>query len=89
MLIIRAYVNNSNPKKEKLMTRHIADGATPVSGNDKFIAFIERYADCALVRIFPRDGFTIDFTNEVASYETLGAGATASARKEMKKLAKD
>ena len=69
------------------MTHYLADSAKPVGGSEKFVAFVERYADCALIHIFPRKGkYEIDFTSRVACYETMGAGAFASARREMKKL---
>lgn len=68
------------------MIHTVADNAEPVSGRN-YVAFIERYSDCALIHIFPRKGrLEIDFTNRVECYETMSNGATASARRQMKKL---
>lgn len=71
---------------DRAAVHYLADSAQPVSG-EKFVAFVERYADCALIHIFPRKGkLEIDFTNRVACYETLSNGAFASARREIAKL---
>jgi hypothetical protein len=69
----------------------LPDNAKPIrnSGN-KFAAFISRNLsapDCAYVIIFARKGkYDIDFADCRANYETLTKGATASARREIKKL---
>lgn len=61
--------------------------------NDKFVAYIERYSDCALVSVFPKvqcaSGYRyeIDFSQKLACYETASNGAMDSARREIKKLA--
>lgn len=55
------------------------------------VAFIERFPDndVAVVKIYPRtEGYGIDFSTEIANYETLNRGAAASARKELRKLEK-
>jgi hypothetical protein len=59
--------------------------------NDKFVAFIEKGAsDCAFVTVHPRpadDRYGINFQQTVSCYETLSRGATASARREIRRLA--
>ena len=57
--------------------------------NEKFVAYIERFGDTALITIHPRpagDRYGIDFSKVSANYETLSRGAAASARKEISKL---
>lgn len=65
------------------------DNATTVRNTgSKFAAFVSRFGDdVALVEIFPRPSrYEIDFRNPVAAYETLSKGASASARREIRKL---
>jgi hypothetical protein len=60
--------------------------------NDRFVAFIVYHPDCAIVTVYPRpagDRYGIDFAQTLACYETLGRGATRSARKEIRRLAKE
>lgn len=67
------------------MVRHYSN-----ISNDKFVAYIERYSDVAMVTIHPRpadDRYGVDFSKTVSQYETLSNGAVKSARRELKKLA--
>ena len=52
---------------------------------------VDRYGDCARVRVYRIDGRDDGgFSRRLlADYETLSRGATASARKEMRKLEKE
>ena len=62
--------------------------------NDKFVAYIERFDDVAVVTVFQklhREGhgkahYEIDWGNKLSCYETLSSGAMASARREIEKL---
>lgn len=67
------------------------DNAYPVKRTgDKFCAFISRNLTdpkCCYVLVYARKGkYDIDFSDCRANYETLTNGATASARREIKKL---
>lgn len=54
----------------------------------RHIAKIERYSGAATVTVHPSGpyGRDIDYSTVSASYETLSAGASRSARREMRKL---
>ena len=64
-----------------------------VASNSQFVAYISKaYGGCAMVTIHPRpagDRYGVDFSRTVAEYETLSNGATASARREIAKLARE
>lgn len=65
----------------------VHDRATAIRNGSKFYAaFVTRFYGCALVQIYPRKGHGIDFSETAAEYETALDGATASARREIKKL---
>jgi hypothetical protein len=69
----------------------LPDNAHPIrNSGDRFVAFIARNGDCAMVYIFERRGvYGISFEAAVAAYETLANGATASARREIRKLERE
>lgn len=72
----------------------LPDNAKPIrNSGDKFAAFISRNRaapECSYVLIYARKGkYDIDFTDCRANYETLTNGATASARREIKKLERE
>lgn len=58
-----------------------------VHADDKYSAFVKLYSDCALVSIYSRkpSGWP-DFATPVSQYETARRGATASARREARRL---
>lgn len=69
----------------------MASKETSVS-NEKFVAYVERYNDVALITVHPRpadDRYGVDFSKTVSCYETLSDGACDSARREITKLSQE
>ena len=67
----------------------LLDNGLPIKnpGSDSHSVFILRVGETAIVSIYRRWKFDqIDFENPVSQYETLSRGATASARREVRRI---
>lgn len=72
-------------------TKDLQTGPFPrcVESTADYCAFVSRHFDTAIVTVYSKVSGVPDFNNPVSSYETLGKGATLSARREIARLEKE